>query len=149
VLFTQRLHLCRRVFEFVYNNVTMSSLETKLETTINISLTQWEDGSIRITGSRVTLDTIIYHFKIGATAEEIGYKFPSLRLTDIYGAIYYYLARREVVEEYLHQQETEGAAVQQRIESDPQYQQSKAEMRERLLKRCANKESLANPPAAD
>lgn len=34
--------------------------------------TQWEDGSVRITGSRVPIDTVIYHFKLGATAEEIG-----------------------------------------------------------------------------
>ena len=81
----------------VYNDATMSTLET----TISAPLVQWEDGSIRITASRVPLDTVIYHFKIGATAEEIVYKFPSLRLADIYGAIYYYLAHRDDVEEYL------------------------------------------------
>jgi uncharacterized protein (DUF433 family) len=110
-----------------------------LETTITAPLTQWEDGTIRITGSRVPIDTVIYHFKLGATAEEIGYKFPSLRLTDIYGAIYYYLAHRIEVEEYLRQQEVEADAVQQRIESDPEYQQGKAEMRARLLARWAER----------
>jgi uncharacterized protein (DUF433 family) len=129
----------------VYNSGAMSTLET----TISAPLTQWDDGTFRITGSRVPIDTVIYHFKLGATAEEIGYKFPSLRLADIYGAIYYYLANREEVEEYLSQQEAEGDAVQQRIESDPEYQQSKAEMRERLLARWAAKRSLVNPPAAD
>ena len=48
-----------------------------LETTIKSPLTQWDDGTLRITGSRVPIDTVIYHFKLGATAEEIGYKFPS------------------------------------------------------------------------
>jgi uncharacterized protein (DUF433 family) len=120
-----------------------------LETTIKSPLTQWDDGTFRITGSRVPIDTIIYHFKLGATAEEIGYKFPSLQLADIYGAIYYYLANRGEVEEYLRKQEAEGDAVQQRIESDPEYQQSKAEMRERLLARWAEKKTLVNPPAAD
>jgi uncharacterized protein (DUF433 family) len=120
-----------------------------LETTITAPLTQWEDGTIRISGSRVPIDTVIYHFKLGATAEEIGYKFPSLRLTDIYGAIYYYLANQRGVEEYLRKQEAEGDAVQHRIESDPEYQQSKAEMRERLLARWTEKKTLANPPATD
>lgn len=120
-----------------------------LETTISAPLTHWDDGTLRITGSRVPIDTVIYHFKLGATAEEIGYKFSSLRLADIYGAIYYYLANREEVEGYLSQQEAEGDAVQQRIESDPAYQQSKAEMRERLLARWAEKKSLVTPPAAD
>jgi uncharacterized protein (DUF433 family) len=105
----------------VYNNGAMSTLET----TIRAPLTEWDDGTFRITGSRVPIDTVIYHFKLGATAEEIGYKFPSLRLADIYGALYYYLANREEVEEYLRQQEAEGDTVQQRIESDPEYQHRK------------------------
>ena len=129
----------------MYNEGAMSTLET----TIRTPLTQWEDGTIRITGSRVPIDTVIYHFKLGATAEEISYKFPSLGLADIYGAIYYYLTNRGEVEEYLRQQEAEGDAVQQRIESDPEYQQTKAEMRERLLARWAAKTTLGNPPAAD
>jgi uncharacterized protein (DUF433 family) len=129
----------------VYNGRIMSTLDT----TINVPLTRWEDDSIRITGSRVPIDTIVYHFKIGATAEEINHKFPSLRLTDIYGAIHYYLTHREEVERYLRLREAEADAVQQRIEADPQYQQSKAEIRERLLARCAEKQKLANPPAAD
>ena len=116
-----------------------------LETTIRAPLTQWDDGTFRITGSRVPIDTVIYHFNLGATAEEIGYKFPSLRLADIYGAIYYYLANRGEVEDYLSQQEAEGDAVQQRIESDPEYQQSKAEMRERLLARWAEKKTCVDP----
>lgn len=68
---------------------------SKLATTLAVPLTRWEDGSIRVTGSRVPIDTVIHHFKLGATAEEIGYKFPSLQLADIYGVIHYYLTRRE------------------------------------------------------
>ena len=52
----------------MYNEGAMSTLET----TIRTPLTQWEDGTIRITGSRVPIDTVIHHFKLGATAEEIG-----------------------------------------------------------------------------
>ena len=118
-----------------------------LETTLNAPLTQWEDGSIRVTGSRVPIDTLIYHFKLGATAEEIGYKFASLRLADVYGVIYYYLAHTEQVEAYLLEQQAEGEAIQLRIESDPEYHQWKAEMRERLLKRRAERNTLISPPA--
>jgi uncharacterized protein (DUF433 family) len=127
----------------------MQSTMATLETTINAPLTQWEDGSIRITGSRVPIDTVIYHFKLGATAEEIGYKFASISLADIYGVIYYYLAQSELVEAYLRQQEADGDAVQRRIEADPDYQRSKAEMRERLLKRQTEKNTSIHPPAAD
>lgn len=108
---------------------------TTLETTQTVPLTLTDDGAIRITGSRVSLDSIAYHFKLGATAEQIAHKFPSLQLADIYAAITYYLTHREEVEEYLRQQETEGDGVQQRIEADPQYQAAMAELRERLLAR--------------
>jgi uncharacterized protein (DUF433 family) len=120
-----------------------------LESTISVPLTQWDDGSIRIAGSRVPIDTIIHHFKLGATAEEILYRFPSLGLSDLYGTIYYYLTHREEIEQYLHHQEAESDAVQSRIESDPEYQKWKAEMRERLLARRSESERNVSPPAAD
>jgi uncharacterized protein (DUF433 family) len=74
-------------------------------TTLTAPLTQWEDGSIRVKSSRVTLDSIVHHFKLGATAEQILYSFPSLTLRDIYGAILYYLENTESVEQYLRGQE--------------------------------------------
>ena len=121
----------------------------RVNATMSVPLTQWEDGSIRVSGSRVPIDTIIYHFDLGATAEEINYKFPSLQLADIYGTIHYYLTHREEVKEYLRQQEAEADSAQQRIESEPGYQRSTAEMRERLLARWDEKQKLGNTPAAD
>ena len=106
-----------------------------LEPTQTVPLTMSDDGTIRITGSRVTLDSIVHHFKLGATAEQIANKFPSVELADIYAVITYYLNHRDEVDEYLQQQEAEADAVQQRIESGPQYQTAMAEMRERLLAR--------------
>jgi hypothetical protein len=44
--------------------------------TQTVPFTVWEDGSIRITGSRVTLDAIVSQFKLGATAEQIREDFP-------------------------------------------------------------------------
>jgi uncharacterized protein (DUF433 family) len=106
-----------------------------LELTQTIPLTLSDDGAIRITGSRVTLDSIVHHFKLGATAEQIAHKFPSVKLSDIYAVITYYLNHRDQVEEYLQQQEAEADAVQRGIESDPQHQAAMTEMRERLLAR--------------
>jgi uncharacterized protein (DUF433 family) len=104
-------------------------------TNIVAPLSVTDDGTMRITGTRVSLDSIIHHFKLGATAEEIVCKFPSLRLADVYAVIAYYLNKREVVESYLHQQETDADAIQQQIESAPDYQATKAELRKRLLAR--------------
>lgn len=124
---------------FMYNVFVM----TTIETTQAVPLTVWEDGSIRITGSRVTLDSVVYHFNLGATPEQIAYKFPPLSPADIYAVAAYYLKHRAEVDEYLRRMETESDQIQQRIESDPRYQKHKAEMRERLLVRWAARQNAA------
>jgi uncharacterized protein (DUF433 family) len=58
-----------------------------LEETIIMPLVVTEQGTIRIKGSRVSLDSIIHHFKLGATAEQIVQSFPSLSLGDVYSVL--------------------------------------------------------------
>ena len=94
-----------------------------------------EEGTIRIARSRVSLDSVVHHYKLGASAEQIAQKFPSLDLADVYAAITYYLNHEEAIEEYLHEQEAKGDEVQKKIESDPQYQKKSAELRARILAR--------------
>lgn len=108
---------------------------TTLEKTQLLPLRLTEDGSIRIADSRVSLDSVVQHYKLGASAEQIVQKFPALDLGDVYAAITYYLNHEETVEEYLRQQEAKGDGVQKKIESDPQYQKQSAELRARLLAR--------------
>ena len=64
---------------------------TTIEASQTVPLRQWDDGTIRVKGSRVTLDSIVRLFKLGETAEQIQHSFPSLSLREIYGTIYYYL----------------------------------------------------------
>jgi uncharacterized protein (DUF433 family) len=109
---------------------------TTLEKTQTLPLQLTEDGTIRIAGSRVSLDSIVYHYKIGASAEQIAQSF-ALDLADVYAAIAYYLNHEEAVEEYLREQEAQGDEVQKKIESDPQYQKQIAELRARVLARKA------------
>ena len=108
---------------------------TTLEKTQTLPLRLTEDGTVRIASTRVSLDSVVHHYKLGATAEEIAQKFPSLDLADVYAAIAYYLKHTDEVEEYLREQEVRGDAVQKRIESDPRYQKSSADLRARLLAR--------------
>ena len=108
---------------------------TILEKTQTLPLRLTEDGTIRIADSRVSLDSVVHHYKLGASAEQIAQKFPSLGLADVYAAITYYLNHEEAIEEYLREQETKGDEVQKKIESDPQYQKKSAELRARLLAR--------------
>jgi len=108
---------------------------TTLEKTQAMPLRLTEDGTIRIADSRVSLDSVLQHYKLGASAEQIAQKFPALDLADVYAAISYYLNHENAVEEYLRQQEAEGDEVQKIIESDPQYQKDSAALRARILAR--------------
>src|SRR2546422_9401653 len=119
----------------MYNRRVMAALEE----TLSVPLTVTEPGTLRIKGSRVSLDSIVHHFKLGATAEQIAQSFPSLSLGDVYAAIAYYLAHREAVEEYLEQQEAD--VLQEQMESDPKYQSSIRELRSRILSRSSDQQS--------
>jgi len=90
-----------------------------LEPTRDAPLTVGQDGTIRISGSRVSLDSVVHQFKLGATAEQIQADFSSLTLREIYGAIYYYLDHEAAVEDYLRQQEQAAAETRRFIDSHP------------------------------
>jgi len=64
-----------------------------------------ENGALRVGATRVSLDSIVYAFQQGHSAETIQQQFSSLSLEEIYGAIAYYLANREEVDRYLERQE--------------------------------------------
>lgn len=61
-------------------------------------------GVIRVGRTRVTLQTLIGAFTMGATAEEIAQRYPALSLGDIYAVIAYYLHQRAEVDAYLADQ---------------------------------------------
>lgn len=106
-----------------------------LEETQLLPLRVTDDGAICIAGTRVSLDSVIHHYKLGASAEQIAQKFPMLELADAYGAIAYYLSHEEVVEEYLQQREAKGDEVQTRIESTPPYLKRSVQLRTLLRTR--------------
>lgn len=64
-----------------------------------------EDGVRRVGNSRVMLDSIVAAFQQGFCAETIAQQYPALLLEEVYGAITYYLANREIVDQYLQQQD--------------------------------------------
>ena len=103
----------------------------KLEVSQHVPLTPLEDGTIRITGTRITLDVIINQFKLGATAEQISDIFPAASLKDIYGAIYYYLEHTDAVEAYMREQQQAAAETRLWVESQP----GNRALREHLLAR--------------
>ena len=88
------------------------------------------DGGYWVKGSRVSLDSIVYAFLAGQTAESIAQSFPSLALQQVYGAITYYLANREQIDAYLASARTDFESAQNASrEADPTFYQKLADAR--------------------
>ena len=68
-------------------------------------------GLYRVAGTRVSLDSIVYVFRSGQSAESIAQSFPVLTLEQVYGSIAFYLRHREEVDRYLEAQERAYDAV--------------------------------------
>jgi uncharacterized protein (DUF433 family) len=91
-----------------------------------------EDGHW-VAQSRVSLDSIVYAFLNGQTAESIAQSFPVLTLEQVYGAIAYYLANRDEIDSYLkvRQDQFEERRTQAR-QNDPMFYQKLADARKHM-----------------
>jgi len=88
-----------------------------LQKILDIPLEQTSDGTIRIKGTRINLESVIYSFKQGDCPTEILESFPTLSLSNIYGAIYYYLEHVDLIEQYLKDQDEESRELRRVFES--------------------------------
>jgi uncharacterized protein (DUF433 family) len=66
-----------------------------------------------VEGTRTSLDSVVYSFLDGESPEGITQNFPILSLEQVYGAIAFYLANREIVDAYLEEGEAEFQRLQQ------------------------------------
>lgn len=86
-------------------------------------LQQDQAGTIRVGGTRVTLDTVVGAWEDGATAEEIAQRYNALTLADVHATLSYYLRHREELQAYLDRRRQEAEEVrrenEQRSPSDP------------------------------
>ena len=104
-------------------------------------LVQTPEGSLRIAGTRITLDAVIQSFHDGGTPEEICQDFPTLSLAQVYDLLAFYLNHREDVDRYLTEQTQLGATIQQELRS--QYTIFLADLRHRLAARRSSPTSHA------
>lgn len=76
-----------------------------------------ESGTIRVGGTRVLLDLVIFAFRQGATPETIVEQYPSLALADVYLVLGYYLQNRDTVDAYIRRREAEASVLQHEVEA--------------------------------
>ena len=64
---------------------------SNVDTAMSSAYIEQRDDVYVVTGTRVSLDSIVYAFLSGQSAEAIAQAFPVLSLEQVYGAITYYL----------------------------------------------------------
>ncbi len=99
-----------------------------------VPLTRLEDGTWRVSGTRIPLERVVEYYNAGETPEGIVDAFDTLRLADVYAVISFYLDHKEGVDEYMRACEREAEEVRKVIEAGQPW---RAGLRERLLARQA------------
>ncbi|MEK7486470.1 MAG: DUF433 domain-containing protein [Planctomycetota bacterium] len=87
-------------------------------------------GAFRIGETRVLLELVIRAFQDGSTPEAITQRYSSLKLSDVYAVIAYYLRHKEDMECYLNEREKKAEEVRSRILNQ---QKDLSDLRQRLL----------------
>ena len=109
-------------------------------------LTTDDTGTVRVGGSRLTLDTFLGYYNQGLSAADLTECFPALSLADVHGVIAYYLRHRQEVDEYLRARADDAERMRREFEAQhPQRGPSKSE----LLRRWEQKFGTPFPEKDD
>jgi uncharacterized protein (DUF433 family) len=76
-------------------------------------VTRTEQGAWRITGTRISLDSVVHAYWDGRLPEVIAADIPSLTLEQIHGAIAFYLRNQSEIDKYLSEQDARWQQLQQ------------------------------------
>jgi uncharacterized protein (DUF433 family) len=76
-------------------------------------------GALRIAGTRVGLEHLIWAYNDGFTAEELALQYRTVTLEQVHGVIAYYLANKAAVDEYLRDCTEQGEALRLQLERQP------------------------------
>lgn len=82
-----------------------------------VPLVKDDEGVLRVSGTRVTLDSIVSAFDLGATPEEIVQRYPSVDLASAYALIAYTLRHRDTVDAYLAGRTQAGVETKAEVEA--------------------------------
>jgi uncharacterized protein (DUF433 family) len=74
---------------------------------------------IRLKGHRVGIETILFDYLDGLTAEEIALRYPTLSMEEVYATITYYWRKQAEVDAYLQAVEAHEARMRAEQERNP------------------------------
>ena len=70
-------------------------------------------GVVRVAGTRVTLDQIVFEYDRGSSPEQTQADFDSLDLADVFATITYVLKHRSEVDAYLAERKAQREAIRE------------------------------------
>ena len=94
-----------------------------------------DEGRMRVSGTRVLLDLIVYAYHQRETPEHIVQMYPTLTIDQVYLAIGYYLRHRDEVDGYIRRMDEEASRIQQETEADYPPEPTRADLVARLNSR--------------
>jgi uncharacterized protein (DUF433 family) len=100
-----------------------------------IPLEKQPDGTLRIAGTRISLERVLKCHLAGQPPERIVELYDTLSLQDVYFALGYYFAHKAEVEAYMRDQDERADRLQNEIES------IMPSRREEMLARWAQRET--------
>lgn len=65
------------------------------------------NGGLYVADTGVSLDSVVIRFQEGASPEKIVQSFPTLKLSQVYGVIAYYLENETAISDYIAEGERE------------------------------------------
>jgi uncharacterized protein (DUF433 family) len=65
------------------------------------------NGGLYVAGTGVSLDSIVIRFQQGASPQKVVQSFPTLKLSQVYGVIAYYLENETTINDYVAEGERE------------------------------------------
>lgn len=98
-----------------------------------------DGGVVRVGKSRVSLDLIVEQYENGMTPEEMVAAYDTLQLSEIHGAIAYFLQHVDEVRQYLQRRSSEAAELKAGIDA----QRSALSRAELLTRRAALEQDRA------
>ena len=68
------------------------------------------EGAYRVGDTRVSLDSLVYLFREGMSAESMVESYPALTLEEVHGALAYYLRNKNEIDAYLWEEQRTAQA---------------------------------------
>jgi uncharacterized protein (DUF433 family) len=91
------------------------------------------NGGYYVAGTRISLDSVVVAFLRGESPEGIAESFPALDMENIFGALSFYLANRNLVDEYLRKGDQEFDALREEARrQSPAFYAKLAEARQKI-----------------